>query len=49
MTIYLTQKYLINYLVLTFDLTPLTYTVPDETEVWLPATKNLFENNYFLQ
>lgn len=46
-TIYFTQKYLINYLVLTFDLTPLTYTVPDETEVWLPATKNLFENNYF--
>ena len=26
-------KYLINYLILTFDLTPLTYTVPDETDL----------------
>ncbi len=30
-----------------FDLSPKTYTVPDETEVWLPVTKNIFANNYF--
>ncbi len=30
-----------------FDLSPKTYTVPDETEVWLPVTRNIFANNYF--
>ena len=41
------QKYVANYIFYNFDLTPLTYTVPDETDVWLPATTYLFENNYF--
>ena len=41
------QKYVANYIFFNFDLTPLTYTVPDESDVWLPATTYLFENNYF--
>ncbi|MDA9620318.1 hypothetical protein N9S45_01140 [Candidatus Actinomarina sp.] len=41
------QKYVATYIFLNFELSPLTYTVPDETEVWLPATTYLFENNYF--
>ena len=46
-SIFFIQKYLISYFVLNFDLTPLTYTVPDETDVWIPATTYLFENNYY--
>lgn len=41
------QKYVASYIFLNYELTPLTYTVPDETDVWLPATTYLFENNYF--
>ncbi len=37
-----------QYFINNFELSPLTYTVPDETDVWLPATKNIYENNYFI-
>ena len=44
---YLFREFGFELLYNNFDLSPKTYTVPDETEVWLPVTKNIFANNYF--
>ncbi len=44
---YFLREFTFELLFNNFELSPKTYTVPDETEVWIPVTKNIFSNNYF--
>ena len=41
---YFLREFTFELLFNNFELSPKTYTVPDETEVWIPVTKNIFSN-----